>query len=415
MRCLSRPTGDPHTVVPTTRRSVLVDRLNASIECYPLTVSFWYIYHRAAIIGCVWGGLTIAGVHVPHELGAAFLILGSLRNFKIPIVLAASAALVHARPELAKLRLAALLARPLEAIWEGLGGGNSRAATHPNSAGDAAVPSLSLTGRIREYALRPLQLWRRQWAAKGGTPGGNSAGSLVDRFGLAYVLAARGVAAVSLSATAAALHWGVDVSPLLEWLGVHWGDAVAGGGTGAAAGGVWAVAEGLSRWAAAGLALNLAYPWVLRWSVAELALAAGPWWAGGERRGVSGGEREVDSHSVCAGLSLGLRPSSDYARRHCRRLRRLDNRRRLRRNRVNRLSTRTSQLPVTRRALMTAHFLSSERVNVSDAQPEPGSDPARQAQADRARNVPASVSPSSSLLQDSDSTPLANKSDLPVK
>ena len=254
------------------RSSILVKRLNAAIDTYPLTVSFWYLYHRATIIGCVWGALTLGGVPVPHELGAAFLILGTLRNFKIPIVLAASAALVRARPELAQLRLAALLAKPLEAIWDSLGGGARRGGAS-SAAPEAAQPA-SLASRVK--ALLPAFL-APSAAAGGSAPRpeiGSRAGGLVDRFGLAYVLSARGVAAVALASTATALHWGVDLAPALTWLGGQWG---LGDGAGAAAWGA-AAADGISRWAAAGLALNVAYPWVLRWAVAELAMAAGPRW-----------------------------------------------------------------------------------------------------------------------------------------
>lgn len=240
------------------RRSILVERLNLAIERYPLTTSFWYLYHRAVLIGGVWCFLSLCDVHLPHELGAAFIIVGSLRNFKIPVVLAASAALVKVRPELAELRLAALLARPLQAVWESFGG--RRDASSPT-----VPPPPSIFTKLKGYLF----------PSRAGV--GSHAVSLVDRFGLAYILAARAVAAVSLASVAAALHWGVDFAALLEWLGLSMQQQVQGSGaTGVVAEAWWTAADGLTRWAASGLTLNIVYPWVLRWSVAEWALVVGP-------------------------------------------------------------------------------------------------------------------------------------------
>lgn len=250
---------------PPVTRNALIDNLNAALTRFPLTTSTWYLYHQPVYVGAVFGVYTLAGF-TPHvDLGLAFLLNGGLKRLRVPVIAGLSAGVVRAFPSLAQLKVSRLLAAPFAGLVPASSSTAAEATQPPQhapasklaatasgaSSGGASTPqssSPSFASTLKDKLLH--------WF----NPFGGALAALMDRFGLAYVLTARVVASANLLAIYAALRYGVDVAPLLEWLG----------STGEAASGY------VARWAASALTLNAVYPAALHWGVSAVALRAGP-------------------------------------------------------------------------------------------------------------------------------------------
>lgn len=182
----------------------MVDAVNDALRRYPLSTGVWYAYHNPIYAGLACGALLAAGVVPPPELAPAFVVNAALRRARFPVVVAASAALVRLHPALAQVRLSSLLGGTVTAFF-------GAAAPAP-----APAPGPPTLGARVATALR----WANPFNPTSG------AAMLMDRYGLAYVLCARGASTLSLVGVAAALRYGVDVSALLAMLGLE-GDGAA--------------------------------------------------------------------------------------------------------------------------------------------------------------------------------------------
>jgi hypothetical protein len=265
-----------------------VDNLNTALTRFPLTTSTWYLYHQPVFVGALFGAYTLLGV-APHvDLGLAFLLNGGLKRLRVPVIVGLSAGVVRLFPSLARLQVSRLLAAPFAGLMPA-----SMSSPPSAAAGSTAAPGSSGYATAASSATQRPTDSKLAATASGGSatagapqpqqppsatpsssfastlkdrllhwfnPFGGALAALMDRFGLAYVLTARVVASANLLAIYAALRYGVDVGPLLEWAGA----------TGEAAGGY------VARWAAAALSLNAVYPAALHWGVSAVALRAGP-------------------------------------------------------------------------------------------------------------------------------------------
>jgi hypothetical protein len=233
------PTGNP-----------LVDQLNTSLSRFPLTTSFVYLYHNPLYAGVVFAAMTAAGISPPVDLGIAFVLNGALRRPRIPFILALSAGVVRLAPSLARLRISLLVTAPFSSAWPtSTGGGAAAGATAHASDGAAAQAAAAAAATPGDAALPPgLPTTSAPTGGPAQPPTGLAARAfarlrafvldalnpftgrlsiLMDRYGLAYVLVARALSTACLLGISAALYYGVDISPLLAWVGSN-GEAIAG-------------------------------------------------------------------------------------------------------------------------------------------------------------------------------------------
>mgnify|MGYP006870682883 CR=1 FL=1 len=226
----SAPSQSQPQSPPGPSGSDLVDELNDALGRHPVTTSLVYAYHNVVYAGILYGVLVAAGIPAPAELGVAFALNRVTTRLRLPIVLAAAAALVRLRPAYSKLQLTRLLTAAM----------TMGATTEPPAPGAPPVPG-----------------WvSKMQAVLAKAPALLTMGGMLDKFGLAYVLAGRVVATISILSIATALRYGVDIGPLLSWVG---SDTAA------------TAADWAARWTVACLAINVTYPVVLRYGVARVA------------------------------------------------------------------------------------------------------------------------------------------------
>jgi hypothetical protein len=294
-----------------------------------------YLYHNAFYAGCAFGALWLLGIDAPAELGLAFALNSLTRRLRMPIIAAAAAGVVKLKPQYGKLQLSKLMMAPFASLKQIAESGGS--ADAPGQTPGTAI-SPSMLARLGRWAAgeqpqpHPIKAVAAPTppadAAGAGQPGGASElsdvtpfqrriaqgviggvnllnmGGLLDRYGLAYILCGRAIASANIVGVAWALRYGVDVDGLIaQYSGVaaaavqpYWEPVqaawsslplVGGGaapaaeadaeGAAAAGAGVATVAAGwMSRWAVGCLAINAAYPFVLRVGVAGVAERLGP-------------------------------------------------------------------------------------------------------------------------------------------
>ena len=194
----------------------MVDSLNAALYAYPLTTSVAYLYHNPVIAAALCATGLAAGVPVPVEMGPAFLLNSALRRFRVPFVVGVAAVVVRLAPSLAQVRVSALVTGAFGSFFGSL---NTKLPV------TVIAPDAELS-----YASRGLELLR---AANPLDPH-SAISTLMDRYGLAYVLTARFTSSATLISIAAALHYGVNLSALLAPLGID-----GGGGSADTASGEW--------------------------------------------------------------------------------------------------------------------------------------------------------------------------------
>ena len=277
------------TVVHPSTGNVAVDDLNTALNTYPLTTSFIWLYHNPAVASGVFTVLSLCGVAPPVELGAAFVLNSTLRRLRVPAIVAVATLVVRAAPTLALVPMSRLVTTPYllllgetptaataattmtrqgqhemtradrsarggggDDTGEVLAAGNLATPAHPplslgvlsssekcdaTSPAEAAAvatptaaastsppsestPSLLTRARsLLSTALTALHPTRGAVGVWGS--------SVIDRFGLAFYISARGVSSLNLLAIYAALSYGVDFGPLVVWLGCgvwgYWG------------------------------------------------------------------------------------------------------------------------------------------------------------------------------------------------
>jgi len=323
---------------PEPSGSELVDSVNHALHRYPMTTALVYLYHNAFYAGCAFGALWLLGIDAPSELGLAFALNSLTRRLRMPIIAAAAAGVVKLKPQYGKLQLSKLMMAPFASLKQiaesggsaDAGGQAPGTAPSPSMLGrlgrwavgeqpqqqpvkPVATPTVAATdaaGAARPGAaseLSDVTPFQRR-IAQGVIGGVNllNMGGLLDRYGLAYILCGRAIASANIIGVACALRYGVDVDGLIaQYSGVaaaavqpYWepvqaawsslplvgggtapvAEVDAEGGTAAAAGaGVATLAAGwMSRWAVGCLAINAAYPFVLRVGVAGVAERLGP-------------------------------------------------------------------------------------------------------------------------------------------
>jgi hypothetical protein len=300
-----------------------------------MTTALVYLYHNAFYAGCAFGALWLLGIDAPSELGLAFALNSMTRRLRMPIIAAAAAGVVKLKPQYGKLQLSKLMMAPFASLKQIAESGGSA-----DAAGQArgTAPSPSMLGRLGRWTVgeepQPVKTAAAPTPAAdtaGATPPGAvpelsdvtpfqrriaqgviggvnllNMGGLLDRYGLAYILCGRAIASANILGVACALRYGVDVDGLIaQYSGVvaaaaqpYWEPVQAawsslplvGGGTAPAAAtdaddaapapagaGVATLAAGwMSRWAVGCLAINAAYPFVLRVGVAGVAERLGP-------------------------------------------------------------------------------------------------------------------------------------------
>ncbi|RYG56985.1 hypothetical protein EON66_01520 [archaeon] len=234
----------------------IVDELHAALWRYPLTTSLVYLYHNGAYAGILYAGLWLAGVPAPSELGMAFMINRLTRRFRIPLILALSALVVRVRPVYGKLQLTKLMTMPLASLKDQVEAADAAAA---GSQAGAASPTsrMATPSTADEQPMTPLQAKVGRGVLKAVDM--MNMGGLLDKYGLAYVLCGRAVSTVSILSIYWLLSTGTDVSWMMEYVGEA-GETVS----------AWT-----ARWAEACIALNLVYPLVLRYGVADASLGIG--------------------------------------------------------------------------------------------------------------------------------------------
>jgi hypothetical protein len=247
-----------------------VAALNAAAARHPVSTGWVWLYHGpiAAALGTAL--VTLLAVPVAPELGPAFLLHTATRRLRLPLVLAAAGIAARLYPPLTTVPVATLVTSPFAALSV--------------PAGVASAAS-------------------KLDAAVGGS-------TLVNKYGLAYVVGGRVVGTVTLVGLAAGLRAGVDIASALDAaaasvdgaLSGFWGTtaaatagdaggadsatgaaaatAGAGGGGGGGGGGFFSSALSAatgwtSRWAAGCLVANVAYPLVAEYVVARGGSAAG--------------------------------------------------------------------------------------------------------------------------------------------
>lgn len=181
----------------------MVDAVNRALHRFPLTTSFTYLYHNGALATCCTVAGVALGAPVPVELGAAYVVNSAMRRARTPAVIALAAVVVRTAPSLATVRVSRLVTGPFASI---LGSRYERPAAALLS---GTTPTSTLPRRAAALLrrLNPLDAT-------------STVSTVMDRYGLAYVLTARAVSACSLLAIAGGLRHGVDLAALLTPLGV---------------------------------------------------------------------------------------------------------------------------------------------------------------------------------------------------
>lgn len=290
--------------LPVDTGVTMVDSLNRAISNYPTVTGWIWLYHGPTFAGASYALLTAAtmatglGGLIPIELGPAFVIHGVTRRFRLPLVLAVAAGLSKLAPSLTTVPVTRMLAAPFVSI------GHLKSPPQPVRAG-------SLTDRYRKG---------RDWLVAKGIALDKAVGGsdMVNKFGLAYVVAGRCVGTASLIAIAAGLRQGVDIQPWMDSIGtsidgmlpavtmpkLQWpfadsalasispppsteaithatasasSAAAAAAPTAAGSGIVSTATEMTARWAAGCLLVNFMYPLVVTHGVAGTANRVGRW------------------------------------------------------------------------------------------------------------------------------------------
>lgn len=199
-----------------------VRMLQDALENYPAETVTAYILLDIASMGGMYQLLSLTGAaeHITADFVVAFAISRLLRRFRLPVDLAAAGLVAKLYPPLTQVQVSRAWTSPAAT-------GGATAAAHSSSSSSAG-------GGGGGGALR-------RW--------GRSLKALIDRYGLAFLVAQRMVMGPTAVFTIyAALRAGVDVQSLLS----GWGGAAAGS-TGAGAG----------VWAASALGASLLFPGVL--------------------------------------------------------------------------------------------------------------------------------------------------------
>ena len=201
LRALSAGAGAPLPPPPPPQQPPWwVGAVNASVASQPLATLGAYTVLDAGGIAGLFALFSLAAVEVPVELALAYGVSRLLRRVRMPVDLAAAALLARAAPVLTEVRIMDALSR--------------------SAAG--APPPASALGRAMA-----------------------GAGAVVNRYGLAYLVASRCVGLASVGSLFACLRAGVDVQGALAaldaWAPAPTGLADAGAAAGKAAG-WWAAA-----------------------------------------------------------------------------------------------------------------------------------------------------------------------------
>lgn len=191
------------------RGSVLAARLDAAFEQHPRASVVALLGSEMVSVLGVYAAIAAAGASPPPELAAAFVLNRLARRARLPLELATAAGLLRVWPILGRVRLTALL---------------------------AALPTLLRpvpTGALAKLAAR--------------------ARAVVDRYGIAYLLAARFVGVATTLGFFVALRLGTPLDHLLDALSALLGSAsVSSAGS--------QIGRVLSTWAAAVLVSSSLYP-----------------------------------------------------------------------------------------------------------------------------------------------------------
>ena len=181
--------------------------------------------------------LLATGLDPDANFAVAFAINRVVRRFRMPVDLAATAALSRAVPSLKKVHLSELLSK---------------------------------TGLLKSAEEREKER-RAAGMAPAGQAGGGVAGAamnvsdkitdsakhIVDNYGAAYFVAARLTGAASVLSIYGALCYGVDVSAVTDFLGFGGGE---GGGEDGAGSTLSGIGDTLGKWAAAVTLSSALYP-----------------------------------------------------------------------------------------------------------------------------------------------------------
>jgi hypothetical protein len=217
----------------------MVDSLNQALASYPLATSLSFIYSPIVVAGLLFGVLSIPPLTpaLPPQLAIAFGINRATTRLRVPIILALSAVVARIFPTLTRVPIAKLLAMPLKQA-------QAEAETI------AATTAAGVDGSTSVKVYRGL----------GKAMNFMNMGGIMDKYGLAYVLTGRFVATCSiLTLTAVLQHPGLDIQWLLDWVGED----------------VNTAAGWVGRWTAACLMVNVTFPLVLKYAVADVAMWAG--------------------------------------------------------------------------------------------------------------------------------------------
>ena len=295
-----------------------IHALNSAVQRYPLTTSFIWLYANPLYCGAVFTALTIAGVSFPVELGAAFLLNSAMRRLRIPVILLGAAAACRVAPTLSSVPLSKMVTTPVLLLAGDLAAAETNALASEGRPAAANIgrkvssereqshysntddmhgeppriqpgriaasfgenllqsPTAYSTSPLGHVAGTPASLFQKLRGAASSVilslhPTKGSIGSLgtgmLDKYGLGYSIAARAVSSVNLLALFLLIRYGVDLQPLLTWIG-------GGGGSGAES----LFSSLVPRWAASCLLVNAAfYPLLIRHGIAAPAHALGEW------------------------------------------------------------------------------------------------------------------------------------------
>jgi len=174
----------------------IVDRLNGAIESVPMATIASLIMLDLGTVFATNAALYATGVAPTAEFALAYALSRVVKRFRLPLEIAAAAPLAKAVPALARVRVVNLLV--------------------PGYKRPEVMPTLKMS---MDAVRRPMETLRTL---------GEMGAAVVDRYGLAYNLASRGVGVVVIVGLHSALVAGLDVQGWLEGAGM--------GGAGTAAG-----------------------------------------------------------------------------------------------------------------------------------------------------------------------------------